>query len=136
MEIRGRLNIVSPDLVMEPLLRLLAETSAVPLVVSGSRMTPFLVPGRDNGGDVLGRILRVNGDSYTMAGDAQAFRNREFAGSRFWRLLPLCAEKRNCFKGQFLVGIFREGMDSAGPSPSADQRYLGYYQKQRSGEMV
>lgn len=94
MEIRERLNIVSPELVMEPLLSLLAETAAVPLVISGSSMTPFLAPGRDtvylsaiseplrrgdmvlyrrdNGRYVLHRILRVNGDSYTMVGDAQS----------------------------------------------------------------
>lgn len=94
MEIRERLNIVSPDVVMEPLLRLMEETSAVPLVVSGSSMTPFLAPGRDtvylssiseplrrgdmvlyrrdNGRYVLHRILRVSGDSYTMVGDAQS----------------------------------------------------------------
>lgn len=93
MEIRERLNIVSPDVVMEPLLRLMEETSAVPLVVSGSSMTPFLAPGRDtvylssiseplrrgdmvlyrrdNGRYVLHRILRMSGDSYTMVGDAQ-----------------------------------------------------------------
>ena len=93
MEIGERLNIVSPELVMEPLLGLLEEVTAVPLVVSGSSMTPFLAPGRDsvylsaisealrpgdvvlyrrdNGRYVLHRILRVNGDSYTMVGDAQ-----------------------------------------------------------------
>lgn len=93
MEIRERLNIVPPDLVMEQLLKLLDETPAVPLVVSGSSMTPFLAPGRDavylsavseplkcgdvvlyrrrNGRYILHRILRVNGDSYTMIGDAQ-----------------------------------------------------------------
>ena len=94
MEIRERLNIVSPETVMEPLLSLLTETDAVPLVVSGSSMTPFLAPGRDtvylsaiskplrcgdmvlyrrdNGRYVLHRIFRVAGDSYTMVGDAQS----------------------------------------------------------------
>lgn len=93
MEIRERVNIVSPDTVMEPLLKLLEETPAVPLQVSGSSMTPFLAPGRDsvylsaiseplrrgdvvlyrrkNGRYVLHRILRAQGDSYTMLGDAQ-----------------------------------------------------------------
>lgn len=93
MEIRERLNVVSPEAVMEPLLSLLAETDAVPLVVSGSSMTPFLAPGRDtvylsaisaplsrgdmvlyrrdNGRYVLHRIMRVEGESYTMIGDAQ-----------------------------------------------------------------
>lgn len=93
MEIRERRNVVSPEAVMEPLLRLLEETTAVPLVVSGSSMTPFLAPGRDtvylsviskplrrgdmvlyrrdNGRYILHRILRVEAESYTMIGDAQ-----------------------------------------------------------------
>lgn len=86
-------RIVSPELIMEPLLSLLDETAAVPLVISGSSMTPFLAPGRDtvylskvdrplkrgdmvlyqreNGHYVLHRILRAEKDSYTMVGDAQ-----------------------------------------------------------------
>ncbi len=93
MEIRERVNMVSPERVMEPLLALLEDTPAVPLVVSGSSMTPFLAPGRDtvylskitaplrrgdmvlyrrrSGRYVLHRILRVEAESCTMVGDAQ-----------------------------------------------------------------
>ena len=93
MEIREQIRTVSPDLVVEPLLGLLDETPAVPLVISGSSMTPFLAPGRDtvylskvtgplkrgdmvlyrrdNGRCVLHRILRVDKASLTMLGDAQ-----------------------------------------------------------------
>lgn len=87
------IRIVSPELVMEPLLNLLEETSAVPLVISGSSMTPFLAPGRDtvylskvtaplkrgdmvlyqrqNGRYILHRVFRADADTYTMVGDAQ-----------------------------------------------------------------
>lgn len=87
------IRIVSPELVMEPLLNLLEETSAVPLVISGSSMTPFLAPGRDtvylskvtaplkrgdmvlyqrqNGRYILHRVFRADEDTYTMVGDAQ-----------------------------------------------------------------
>ena len=93
MEIREQTHTVSADSVVEPLLGLLDETSAVPLVISGSSMTPFLVPGRDvvylskvkesltrgdmvlyrrdNGRYILHRIVCVDADSYTMLGDAQ-----------------------------------------------------------------
>lgn len=87
------LRIVSPELIMGPLLELLEEATAIPLVISGGSMTPFLVHQRDtvylskvnsklkrgdmvlyqrdNGRYVLHRILRVEGDLYTMIGDAQ-----------------------------------------------------------------
>ena len=93
MEIKEHLTIVSPEQIMEPLLALLDEAPAVPLVISGSSMTPFLVPRRDtvylskisgplkrgdmvlyqrsNGRYILHRILRAGPDSYTMVGDAQ-----------------------------------------------------------------
>ena len=87
------LKVVSPDELMEPLLSLLEETTAVPLVISGGSMTPFLVHRRDtvylskvdrqlrrgdmvlyqrdNGRYVLHRVLQVDGGVYTMIGDAQ-----------------------------------------------------------------
>lgn len=88
-----RLKIVSPELIMEPLLALLDDVEAVPLVISGNSMTPFLVHGRDtvylskvkrpikkgdmilyqrfNGNYVLHRVLKEEKGSYTMVGDAQ-----------------------------------------------------------------
>lgn len=90
---KPNVRIVSPEVLMEPLLSLMEETEAVPLVVSGSSMTPFLVHGRDtvllskirrplkkgdvilyrriSGAYVLHRICRVEGDRYTLVGDAQ-----------------------------------------------------------------
>ena len=86
-------KIVSPEAVMEPLLALLEETDAVPLVISGGSMTPFLIHGRDtvylskpenapkrgdmllyrrrDGSYVLHRVYRVEGERCTMVGDAQ-----------------------------------------------------------------
>ncbi len=88
-----RVKVVSPASIMEPLLSLLDEAEAVPLVISGGSMTPFLVHGRDtvylskierpiqkgdmilyqryNGSYVLHRVLRTKRDSCTMIGDAQ-----------------------------------------------------------------
>lgn len=78
---------------MEPLIALLEDAEAVPLVISGGSMTPFLVHRRDtvylskadrplkrgdmvfyqrdNGRYVLHRVLRADGDAFTMIGDAQ-----------------------------------------------------------------
>ena len=88
-------KVVSAELIMGPLLDLLDEVEAVPLVISGGSMTPFLVHGRDtvylskarrplrrgdmvlyqreSGAYVLHRVFRVekNIHEYTMIGDAQ-----------------------------------------------------------------
>lgn len=84
-----------PEVLMEAYDRLLADESieALPLVISGNSMSPFLIHGRDtvylsrlrepmkrgqmllyrrdSGQYVLHRIYRVDGDSLTMIGDAQ-----------------------------------------------------------------
>ena len=93
-----RLNktILPPEVLLEEYRRLLAEEpriEALPLVVSGSSMTPFLRHGQDtvflsrltrpvrrgdillyqrrSGAYVLHRVWKVCSDSYTMVGDAQ-----------------------------------------------------------------
>ena len=84
---------LDPQVLMPALLALLEETETVPLVISGSSMTPFLVHGRDtvylskttaplkrgdmilyrrdSGAYILHRIFRAEGDTYTLVGDAQ-----------------------------------------------------------------
>ena len=84
---------LDPQVLMPALLALLEETETVPLVISGSSMTPFLVHGRDTvylskttaplkrgdmilyrrdcGAYILHRIFRSEGDTYTLVGDAQ-----------------------------------------------------------------
>ncbi len=87
------MRVLSPEELMGPLLRLLDETAAVPLVISGGSMVPFMIPKRDsvylskvdrklkrgdmvlyqrdNGHYVLHRIFHVENGLYTMVGDAQ-----------------------------------------------------------------
>ena len=89
----SKVTILDPDVLMEPLLGLLEDTDVVPLVISGSSMTPFLVHGRDtvylskvrrplkkgdmilyrraSGAYILHRIFRAEGECYTLVGDAQ-----------------------------------------------------------------
>lgn len=93
VDMEHKVKIVEPDVLMEPLLALLEETQTVPLVISGSSMTPFLAPGRDtvylskakkplrkgdmvlyrrnNGYYILHRVFKADADGYTMVGDAQ-----------------------------------------------------------------
>lgn len=90
---KRNVKVLEPEALMEPLLALLEETDAVPLVISGGSMTPFLAHGRDtvylskvqhplkrgdmilyrrdNGAYILHRIFRVEEGSYTLVGDAQ-----------------------------------------------------------------
>lgn len=88
-----KVRILPPEALMEPLLELLEKVDTVPLVISGSSMTPFLVHGRDtvylskvgrplkrgdmilyrrdNGDYILHRIYRVEKETYSLVGDAQ-----------------------------------------------------------------
>ena len=83
----------SPEELMQLLSGILDEGAAVPLVVSGCSMAPFLAHGRDtvylskitepvkrgdivlyrrkSGDLVLHRVCRVNQDGFNMVGDAQ-----------------------------------------------------------------
>lgn len=87
-----KVRMVSPEVLMEQLPELLEEARAVPLVISGNSMRPFLVHGRDtvflskitdspgkgdmvlyrrdNGNFVLHRICHEQEGIYTLAGDA------------------------------------------------------------------
>ena len=90
-------NILPPEVLLEEYRRILAEEpeiTALPLIISGASMTPFLIPGRDtvylsrlerpvrrgdillyqrdNGQYVLHRVWRVEKDgTFTIVGDAQ-----------------------------------------------------------------
>ena len=87
------LRVEEPQVLMPKLLALLEETGSVPLVISGSSMTPFLVHRRDtvylskvcrplkrgdmilfrrdSGDYILHRILRAEQGIYILVGDAQ-----------------------------------------------------------------
>ena len=89
------LRIFSPDVLLEEYRELLKDESveALPLVISGNSMSPFLIHGRDtiylsrltrpvkrgdvllyqreNGAYILHRVYKIESDSFTMVGDAQ-----------------------------------------------------------------
>ena len=86
-----------PEILLEEYRRLLEDENieALPLVISGNSMSPFLVHGRDtvylsrpsgpikkgdvvlyrrdNGAYILHRVHKVEKDSFTMTGDAQTY---------------------------------------------------------------
>ena len=88
-----KLRYLKPEELMPQLEEILQQAQAVPLVISGSSMAPFLCHGRDtvylsrvteplkrgdmilyrrDSGDYsLHRIFRAEGDAYTLVGDAQ-----------------------------------------------------------------
>ena len=114
-----KLKVVAPEVLMEDLLKTMEETQTVPLVISGSSMTPFLVRGRDTGylstiqrplkkGDmilyrrdsgayILHRICDLDGETYTLVGDAQTQRE---PGIRREQVLALVTAVRR--KGRLL----------------------------------
>ena len=89
------LRIFSPDVLLEEYRELLKDESveALPLVISGNSMSPFLIHGRDTiylsrltrpvkrgdvllyqrdrGAYILHRVYKIEDDSFTMVGDAQ-----------------------------------------------------------------
>lgn len=88
-----KVKVLPPEVLMEQLLGLLDSAEYVPLNISGSSMTPFLVHSRDtvylsrvtrplkkgdmilyrrdSGAYVLHRIYRVTPEGYWLVGDAQ-----------------------------------------------------------------
>ena len=88
-------RVMQPEILLEEYRRLLKDENitALPLVISGNSMSPFLVHGRDtvylsrldrpakkgdvllykreSGSYILHRVYKVEKDSYTMVGDAQ-----------------------------------------------------------------
>lgn len=131
MEIREHVNIVSPDLVMDQLLGLLEDTPAVPLRVTGSSMTPFLVPGRDtvylskiaeplrrgdlvlyrrlDGSYVLHRVLGWDGAFYSMIGDAQSAAEPGIHRDQILAIVTAVRRKETLLrKGSFLWAFFEK----------------------------
>ena len=88
-------RVMQPEILLEEYRQLLKDENitALPLVISGNSMSPFLVHGRDtvylsrldrpakrgdvllykreSGAYILHRVYKVEKDSYTMVGDAQ-----------------------------------------------------------------
>lgn len=88
-----KVRVIEPEALMEQLPQLLQEAEAVPLIISGNSMSPFLVHGRDtvylskvsqplkkgdmvlyrrrSGAYILHRIYRAHDGVYDLVGDGQ-----------------------------------------------------------------
>lgn len=114
-----KVRVLPPEALAEQLPELLAATAAVPLVITGNSMSPFLVHlrdtvylsaistapkrgdivfyRRDSGAYVLHRICKAGDDTFRLVGDAQT---RVEDGIRREQLLAVASAV--CRKGKLL----------------------------------
>ena len=127
---KSNIKVLSPEELMPSLLELLEETDNVPLVISGSSMTPFLVHHRDtvylskisrplkrgdmilyrraNGKYILHRIYRTEPNTYTLVGDAQTTLEQGISPDQVLALVTAVHRKGNLLKpGSFWWEFFR-----------------------------
>ena len=127
---KSNIKVLSPDELIPSLLELLKETDNVPLVISGSSMSPFLVHHRDtvylskvrrplkrgdmilyrrtNGRYILHRIYRTELNSYTLVGDAQTALERGISPDQVLALVTAVHRKEKLLKpGSFWWEFFR-----------------------------
>ena len=122
---------LDPQVLMPALLALLEETETVPLVISGSSMTPFLVHGRDtvylskvtaplkrgdmilyrrdSGAYILHRIFQSEGDTYTLVGDAQTLLEPGIRADQVLAVVTaVCRKGKLLQKGSFWWDFFEK----------------------------
>ena len=122
------IKVLTPEELIPPLLELLEDTPAVPLVITGSSMTPFLYHGRDtvyfskitrppkrgdmilyrrdSGSYVLHRVYQV-GSTYTMVGDAQTLLEHGIRTDQMLaRVSAVCRNGKQLRKGSFCWDFF------------------------------
>ncbi len=120
---------MEPEVLIPQLLQLLQNTDAVPLVITGSSMTPFLVHGRDtvylskpgklhkgdmvlyrrrSGQYVLHRICKVPENQYWLLGDAQTVIEKDIRPQQILATVTALRRKGRLIKpGDFLWEFFR-----------------------------
>lgn len=126
----SNVKVLSPEALIPSLLELLDEADSVPLVISGSSMTPFLVHRRDtvylskiqrplkrgdmilyrrdSGKYILHRIYRVESGTYTLVGDAQTALERGICPNQVLALVIAVRRKGKLLKpGSFWWEFFR-----------------------------
>lgn len=126
-----KLKILPPEQLMPLLPQLLEEVEAVPLVISGNSMVPFLVHGRDTvflsklprspmrgnmilyrrdcGAYILHRVIRAENGLYTMLGDAQTMLEPGIRAEQCIAIVTAVRRKGNVLKrGSFLWWFFEK----------------------------
>ena len=138
---------LEPQVLMPALLALMEETGTVPLVISGSSMTPFLVHGRDTvylskvtaplkrgdmilyrrdcGAYILHRIFRSEGDTYTLVGDAQTMLEPGIRADQVLAVVTAVRRKGKLLKqGSFWWNFFEKSLDPDGSSAACRENRL------------
>ena len=128
-----RRKVLPPDILLEEYRRILAEeadVAALPLVITGNSMTPFLIPGRDtvylsrlerpvrrgdillyqrkSGQYVLHRVWKVEKDgTFTMVGDAQTELEHGIREDQIIAIVTFALRKgKPMFPGSFVWEFF------------------------------
>ena len=128
-------RVISPDILMEEYRQLLQDENiqALPLVISGNSMSPFLVHGRDtvylsrldrqvkkgdvllykrdSGAYILHRVYKVEQDSFTMVGDAQPVLEKGIRPDQIIALMTSALrkgkiQKPGCFWWDFFENVW------------------------------
>lgn len=125
---KHKVTVIDPQILIPQLLELLEETDAVPLLISGNSMSPFLVHGRDtvylskittppqrgdmilyqrtNGHYVLHRVYAA-GETFTMVGDAQTLLEKGIHPEQMLaRVSAVCRKGKILCKGSFWWNFF------------------------------
>lgn len=126
-----RVRVLPPEVLMEQLLGLLDSAEYVPLNISGSSMTPFLMHSRDtaylskvtrplkkgdmilyrrdNGAYILHRIYRVTPDGYWLVGDAQILSEKGIRPGQVLALVTAVRRKEKLLQpGSFWWNFFEK----------------------------
>ena len=124
-----KLRFLDPEELMPQLEEILQQAQAMPLVISGSSMSPFLRHGRDTvylsrvteplkrgdiilyrrqgGAYILHRILRAEEDVYTLVGDGQLAPEPGIHRDQVLAIVTAVRRKGNLLKpGSFLWEFF------------------------------
>lgn len=128
-------RIAQPKVLLEEYRRLLEDENigALPLVVSGSSMSPFLVHGRDtvylsrisgevkkgdvllyrrdNGAYVLHRVHKIENNTFTMVGDAQTYLEKGIRPDQIIAVMTSAVRKgvhqhKGCFWWDFFEKVW------------------------------
>ena len=151
---RRNTSILPPEVLLEEYRRLLEEPKieALPLIVSGSSMTPFLIHGRDtvylsrltrpvrrgdillyrrrNGSYVLHRVWKVCPDSYTMVGDAQTVLEPGIQDDQIIAIVTAVERKgKRMAPGSFWWGFFEKVWIRMVPLRHPVQRIYGVFSR-------
>ena len=126
-------RVMQPEILLEEYRHLLNDENitALPLVISGNSMSPFLVHGRDtvylsrldrpakrgdvllykreSGAYILHRVYKVEKDSYTMVGDAQTQLEQGIRQDQIIAIMTSALRKGKLQKkGSFWWGFFEK----------------------------